>query len=64
MDRTILLRPQKSSTFRKKKRERDDAKEKERLKNCPPEDDGWCEREQRQLLSRQMLLSELAAAVD
>jgi hypothetical protein len=54
-----LLNPPSSADiidFGKKKRERDKAKEEERLKNCPPEDDGYCERAQKYLLSRQMTL--------
>jgi RHS repeat-associated protein len=54
-----LLNPSSSAEiidFGKKKKERDEAKERERLKNCPPEDDGLCERDQKQLLSRQLLI--------
>jgi RHS repeat-associated protein len=57
-----LLNPPSSADiidFQKKKRERDKAKEEERLKNCPPEDDGWCEREQKYLLGRQLSLFSL-----
>jgi hypothetical protein len=39
-----------------KRKEKAEAKERERLKNCPPEDDGWCEHEQKQLLARQLTL--------
>jgi hypothetical protein len=45
--------------FQKKKRERDEAKEKDRLKNCPP-DDGQCKRDQEQLESRGIILLQLA----
>jgi len=54
-----LLNPSSSAEiidFGKKKKERDEAKERERLKNCPPEDDGLCERDQKQLLSRQLVI--------
>jgi RHS repeat-associated protein len=39
-----------------KYRDRAKPKDKDKPKSCPPDDDGWCERDQKLLLSRQLIL--------